>query len=81
LDDGLNFDIFNAINIDVPIVFCTAFHEYEIRAFEVNSVDYLLKPIDGNKLRNSLENTSALKTLMIFVIVIIKPIYRKPETK
>ncbi|WP_247235437.1 LytTR family DNA-binding domain-containing protein [Telluribacter sp. SYSU D00476] len=52
LEDDLCFRIFDQINLQVPIIFTTAFDEYMIRAFKVNSIDYLLKPV-------SLENLSA----------------------
>lgn len=45
LSDGLSFEIFNHINITCPIIFTTAYEEYAIKAFKVNSIDYLLKPI------------------------------------
>ncbi|MDA3891666.1 MAG: LytTR family DNA-binding domain-containing protein [Salinivirgaceae bacterium] len=46
LTDGTSFEIFKEINIDAPIIFTTAYDQYAIQAFKVNSVDYLLKPID-----------------------------------
>lgn len=55
LDDGISFEIFDAVKIDAPIIFTTAFDEYAIRAFKVNSVDYLLKPIEQNALEISLQ--------------------------
>lgn len=55
LADGLSFDIFDKINIEVPVIFITAYQEYAIRAFKVNSVDYLLKPVSEEDLRNALD--------------------------
>jgi DNA-binding LytR/AlgR family response regulator len=55
LDDGISFEIFDAIKVDMPIIFTTAYNEYAIRAFKVNSVDYLLKPIDKSALQKALE--------------------------
>ncbi|CAH0997664.1 Sensory transduction protein LytR [Emticicia aquatica] len=46
LADGVSFEIFEQIQINVPIIFTTAFDEYAIRAFKLNSIDYILKPID-----------------------------------
>jgi DNA-binding LytR/AlgR family response regulator len=54
LDDGLSFEIFNATKITAPIIFTTAYDEYAIRAFKVNSVDYLLKPIEKEALEHAL---------------------------
>jgi DNA-binding LytR/AlgR family response regulator len=55
LADGISFDIFEKVKDTAPIIFTTAFDEYAIKAFKVNSVDYLLKPIGKAELRTSLD--------------------------
>ena len=54
LADGLSFEIFEQCKINCPVIFTTAFDEYAIKAFKVNSVDYLLKPFDYTELANSI---------------------------
>ena len=60
LDDGLCFEIFDAVKIKTPIIFTTAYDSYAIRAFQVNSIDYLLKPIEKEPLRKALEKYKLL---------------------
>lgn len=55
LADGVSFDIFDSVKIDKPVIFTTAYNEYAIRAFKVNSVDYLLKPLDKDLLLAAVE--------------------------
>ncbi|MFH6968587.1 LytR/AlgR family response regulator transcription factor [Flavobacterium sp. FlaQc-28] len=50
LSDGLSFEIFEKINIQSAIIFTTAYDEYALKAFKLNSIDYLLKPIDEDDL-------------------------------
>lgn len=54
LADGLSFEIFDQIELSTPVIFTTAFNEYAIEAFKVNSIDYLLKPIDPEALKKAL---------------------------
>ncbi len=54
LSDGLSFEIFKSVKINAPVIFTTAFDEYAIRAFKVNSIDYLLKPIEPLQLEAAL---------------------------
>lgn len=62
LRDGNCFEILNKVKIDSKIVFTTAFDEYALNAFSYNSIDYLLKPIDENKLNRLLEKIETLKS-------------------
>jgi len=61
LSDGLSFEIFEKQAIRTPVIFTTAFDEYMLRAFKVNSVDYLLKPIKKEDLAHSLRKFHDLK--------------------
>ena len=54
LSDGICFEIFESVNLTTPVIFTTAYDEYAIRAFKVNSVDYLLKPVDPEMLAQAL---------------------------
>ncbi|GAB3752725.1 LytR/AlgR family response regulator transcription factor [Spirosoma pomorum] len=62
LEDGLAFSIFDQINLTVPIIFTTAYDEYMIKAFKVNSIDYLLKPVDEDELVNALNKYRTLRS-------------------
>ena len=71
LADGVSFEIFDKTEVSFPVVFTTAFDEYAIRAFKVNSIDYILKPIKKsdveftiNKYKNSYKKTSIDKNLL-----------------
>ena len=55
LADGLSFDIFSQVPVDTPVIFTTAYDEYAIKAFKINSVDYLLKPIGLSDLKAALD--------------------------
>lgn len=60
LSDGNSFEIFDRIYLVTPIIFCTAFNEFAIKAFSTNSISYLLKPIDGDELQKALHKFESL---------------------
>jgi len=55
LADGLSFDIFQQTQVRAPVIFTTAFDQYTLKAFKVNSIDYLLKPIDEKELEQAVD--------------------------
>ncbi len=61
LADGLCFEIFKKVTIQKPVIFTTAYNEYAIEAFKVNSIDYLLKPITAEKVESSLNKLETLR--------------------
>jgi two-component system, LytTR family, response regulator LytT len=61
LADGKSFAIFDACDVAIPVIFTTAYDEYALQAFELNSIDYLLKPVNLEKLRTSLDKFRKLK--------------------
>ncbi|UFH53012.1 LytTR family DNA-binding domain-containing protein [Spirosoma sp. KNUC1025] len=61
LEDDLGFRIFEQANLTTPVIFTTAYDEYMIQAFKVNSIDYLLKPINYDELVAAIEKFKALK--------------------
>ena len=61
LTDGLSFEIFNQVKIAKPVIFTTAFDEYAIDAFKVNSIDYILKPITFTDVSNAMKKLSQMQ--------------------
>ncbi|WP_080239101.1 LytR/AlgR family response regulator transcription factor [Spirosoma rigui] len=62
LADGQSFEIFEQTNVAAPVIFTTSYDEYALRAFKVNSIDYLLKPIKRHELEASLEKHRRMST-------------------
>lgn len=65
LADGSSFNIFECVNIDAPVIFTTAYDEHAIRAFRVNSIDYLLKPITSESIREALNKFERMNRLSL----------------
>ncbi len=63
LADATSFRIFEQVKPTCPIIFCTAYDEYAIKAFETNGIDYLLKPIDSAKLEKSLDKLTRFENM------------------
>ncbi|MDR0559332.1 MAG: LytTR family DNA-binding domain-containing protein [Prevotellaceae bacterium] len=60
LSDGSAFNIFSMTDVNIPVVFTTAYDEYAIEAFKVNSIDYLLKPIEAEEVKRALDKYNRL---------------------
>ena len=63
LSDGQSFEIFNRIEVNSPVIFTTSYDEYAIKAFRVNSIDYLLKPVKKEALEGSFKKLAEMKLL------------------
>lgn len=63
LSDGLSFSIFEQVSVNTPVIFTTAYDEYAIKAFKLNSISYLLKPVSMEDLEESLRKFSLIKGL------------------
>lgn len=83
LSDGISFSIFDQVNVNTPIIFTTAYDEYAVKAFQLNSVSYLLKPIRQRDLVESLNKYKALKSAFAidFDSIISKMQGREPQYK
>ena len=62
LSDGISFEIFEGLHLNCPVIFTTAYDEYAIRAFKLNSIDYLLKPVDSKELESALAKFKSLSS-------------------
>lgn len=65
LGDGLSFQIFNEVQIQAPIVFCTAYDNYLLDAFKTNGIDYILKPISNVAVKSTLQKYFGLQRQML----------------
>jgi DNA-binding LytR/AlgR family response regulator len=81
LGDGLSFEIFRKTEINSHVIFTTAYDEYAIKAFELNSIDYLLKPVDETRLANSLVKFRKLQpsTQSVNLVKLLESIENKSD--
>lgn len=77
LSDGLSFEIFNVLAISSAIIFTTAYDEYALKAFKLNSVDYLLKPIDENELKVAIDKFTVQKNQSVLTPTFIQNLFSK----
>jgi two-component system, LytTR family, response regulator LytT len=83
LADGNSFQLFNKVKINCPVIFTTAYEDYALQAFKVNSVDYLLKPIDKMDVKRAIDKLKLLQGSRSFTVdysQILKTI-QPPEKK
>jgi DNA-binding LytR/AlgR family response regulator len=85
LADGISFEIFEKIKVSAPIIFTTAYDQYAIKAFQVNAIDYLLKPIDELELARAIEkfkNSQIQPVLDLSVLIdLLKPKFLEFKTR
>ncbi len=65
LSDGSSFDLFVRVNTDLPVIFITAFNEYALEAFRLNSIDYLLKPLNFSDLKKAFDKFNRTRDIWL----------------
>lgn len=80
LADGLSFEIFEKVKLSTPIIFTTAFDQYAIKAFQVNAIDYLLKPIDPVDLVRALDKFKANQIRSTIELDVLKDLLSPSKT-
>ena len=75
LADGLSFEVYNQVTVDCPIIFTTAYNHYAIEAFQTNGIDYLLKPVEEQRLLKAIEKASHFSPGLVLekLLAISKP--------
>ena len=83
LSDGSSFNIFDQVSVHTPVIFTTAYDQYAVKAFQLNSIAYLLKPIRKNELLESLQKYKTLKSAFSidFESLLARLQGKKPEYK
>lgn len=81
LSDGCCFDIFSLIEVRTPVIFTTAYDQYALKAFKVNSVDYLLKPVDEDELAAAVEKSDYRYSRIKNLIETFAPAAKRYKTR
>src|SRR5688572_20493113 len=89
LADGQSFEVFNHVEVKSPVIFITSYDEYALKAFKVNSVDYLLKPVQKEDLQVALEKYRQMKKMYateqdkpsLSLDILVKELQQKLQTK
>lgn len=89
LADGQSFEIFNHVQVKSPVIFITSYDEYALKAFKVNSIDYLLKPVQKEDLQLALDKFKSIKEIYkpeptaasISIDVLVKELQQKLQTR
>jgi DNA-binding LytR/AlgR family response regulator len=90
LADGQSFEIFNQVQVKSPVIFITSYDEYALKAFKVNSVDYLLKPVQKEDLESALEKYKGIRQMyatdapaspQVMIEDLVKELQQKLQTK
>ncbi len=63
LADGVSFEIFKQVKVECPIIFCTAYNQYTMEAFEINAISYILKPISREQVAKALEKFHSMREI------------------
>ncbi|UZD21442.1 LytTR family DNA-binding domain-containing protein [Algoriphagus halophytocola] len=79
LADGISFEIFENVRLSTPIIFTTAFDQYAIKAFQVNAIDYLLKPIDPEDLQRAVDKFKAKEIRSTIELDMLKSLLSPPN--
>ncbi|MFD0933048.1 LytR/AlgR family response regulator transcription factor [Psychroflexus salinarum] len=79
LSDGLSFEIFEQVDIEADLIFTTAYDEYALKAFKLNSIDYLLKPIDNEELQLALKKFDKRKSSQSIDADLLKRMLLQPQ--
>ena len=80
LGDGISFEIFRKTDVNCPVIFTTAYDEYVFRAFELNSIDYLMKPIHKEELARSIDKYRKLNKALKPDWQFLNDIFNKDQT-